>query len=373
VLGGIQRYARRHTDWGLFLMHGMSGGPAPSSAPDRPGPAARRRPRDFDAMITGVTRDSRESIEDLNLPVVVVGDGATGVRHPWVGVDHAAAAVAAVDHLRDHGWSNLLAFTHGDPQQTQVARFQAGFREAAGPGARIFTTGPRTRARGRWTYEDQIEDLTDVMREVGLPCGVVTSDEEHAWRTIRTASAAGWRVPDEVGVVSLGMDSQIAELTEPALTTVPIDHDAVGYAAARVLDGMLRGEPPELRIHVPPGRVVERASSGLAAVDDPDVTAALRFIDERLEDPIRIEDVAEAVLVSPRTLHRKFAAALGRTPGSVIRRARVRFAERLLAQTDRELADIASTCGMGLPSQFGRDFKRATGVTPAQYRAKHHV
>jgi len=366
LLRGIQRFARSRPDWRLKMLYGLGF----ESAIELGG----ELDRDFDGLITGVQPESRDAVARIGRPAVVVGPGGEGLPHPWVGLDTQAAADRAAAHLFGRGWRRVVAFSHGDPGRADAQRFRAGYEAAAaraGRRAEVFTVGPRTRARGRWTLADQIADLTDCLMACDLPVGVVAGDEEHARRALHAAEAAGWSVPEQVSVICLGTDTQLAELTDPALSTVPIDHAAVGAAAGALLDRHLRGERVARRTLIPPGRVVERASSGVAAFDDPDVAAALRFIEDHVDEPIRIHDVAEAVLVSPRTLSRKFASSLRQTPGEAIRGARVRFAERLLLETDRPLADIATACGMGLPSQFGRDFKRATGMTPSAFRELH--
>ncbi|MBM7774494.1 AraC-like DNA-binding protein [Actinokineospora baliensis] len=61
-------------------------------------------------------------------------------------------------------------------------------------------------------------------------------------------------------------------------------------------------------------------------------------------------------------------AAMGTTPGAVIRAALALEAKRLLAQTDLSVAQIAHRLTFDDPSYFGRFFKRETGESPGDFR-----
>jgi LacI family transcriptional regulator len=72
-----------------------------------------------------------------------------------------------------------------------------------------------------------------------------------------------------------------------------------------MLDGILRGgSRPEGPVTVPLRGIVERRSSQILAADDPRVTRALRFMWDRLEEPLRSSDVADCVKTSRVTLDR---------------------------------------------------------------------
>ena len=78
--------------------------------------------------------------------------------------------------------------------------------------------------------------------------------------------------------------------------------------------------------------------------------------------------VAEAVGVHPVYLARAFRKHYGVAVGEYARRLRVESARRQLAATDLPLSAIAAAVGFYDQSHFSRAFKRATGVSPAEYR-----
>jgi len=83
-----------------------------------------------------------------------------------------------------------------------------------------------------------------------------------------------------------------------------------------------------------------------------------------------VEQIAEQLLVSKRTLHRRFLATLGRPPGEEIRRARVERARRLITTTDLLLVEIAVRTGYSSVSQLSRDIHRHTGLRPTRLRER---
>ncbi|GAA3001954.1 helix-turn-helix domain-containing protein [Actinokineospora diospyrosa] len=77
---------------------------------------------------------------------------------------------------------------------------------------------------------------------------------------------------------------------------------------------------------------------------------------------------AEHVGVTPGHLTDLVRAAMGTTPGAVIRAALALEAKRLLAQTELTIAQIAHRLTFEDPSYFGRFFKREAGTSPGDFR-----
>lgn len=99
--------------------------------------------------------------------------------------------------------------------------------------------------------------------------------------------------------------------------------------------------------------------------------ALLLFIDEHLTDPeLSAEAIAAAHYVSVRKLHR-IASEGGFQIASWIRRRRLHFCQRDLADPSQEstpVSEIGARWTFQNPSHFGTIFRREFGVTPAQWR-----
>jgi LacI family transcriptional regulator len=136
-----------------------------------------------------------------------------------------------------------------------------------------------------------------------------------------------------------------------------------------LLDRMMRGKSIQAKGYlVPPLGVVTRRSTDALAINDPDVSAAARFIRDHACEPIGVKHVLRIVPISRRALERRFLGVLGRTPHQEILRCRLEKARHLLSTTDLPIKAIAQRIGIGNPEYLSVVFKRATGATPAAYR-----
>ena len=88
-------------------------------------------------------------------------------------------------------------------------------------------------------------------------------------------------------------------------------------------------------------------------------------------DLLTVAVLADEVGVSPRTLTRRFRAALGLTPQAYLEEVRIDAARRLLEETALAIDDLRTRVGFADPSSFRRAFKRQTGLTPGQYRQRY--
>lgn len=100
---------------------------------------------------------------------------------------------------------------------------------------------------------------------------------------------------------------------------------------------------------------------------------ALHHIRENLHDKLTLTAVARHIGIGERQLQRILATSIGLSFSTLLCKERIDHSKRLL--TDPSLAsitvaDIASRSGIRDLKSFYRLFKAATGVTPAQYRAR---
>jgi AraC-like DNA-binding protein len=84
----------------------------------------------------------------------------------------------------------------------------------------------------------------------------------------------------------------------------------------------------------------------------------------------RVEDYAERLNCSVRTLTRACLAATGRTAKQIIDDRVALEAMRLLAASDVSVADIGRHLGFSEPTNFGRFFQREVGRSPGAFRSQ---
>jgi LacI family transcriptional regulator len=183
---------------------------------------------------------------------------------------------------------------------------------------------------------------------------------------------AGVRVPDEVAVLGGDYDELMSNISSPPLSTIDQPGEQIGYEAARILEGLMRGKKARKRpLLFPPTRIVVRHSTDTLTIDDEMVRDALRLIRMRAHGGIRVSDVVRELAVARRALEQRFVRLVGRTPAAEIRRVRLEAAKQLLVESDRSIADISRSTGFGHQDLFSRVFRRSVGLTPSQFRRQH--
>ena len=99
------------------------------------------------------------------------------------------------------------------------------------------------------------------------------------------------------------------------------------------------------------------------------IRKAISFMEAHLEDEISVQDVAEAVYLSPFFLQRGFSLMTGCGIGEYIRNRRLYQAALKLMETDEKVIDIALRYCYDTPESFAKAFSRFHGASPSQVRA----
>lgn len=98
------------------------------------------------------------------------------------------------------------------------------------------------------------------------------------------------------------------------------------------------------------------------------VKQAVRIIRERYAEPLSLDAIACAVLVSKFHLLRVFRQVTGVTPGRFLSAVRISEAKRLLQNSDLAVAAISSMVGYDSTGSFTSRFTESVGIPPTRYR-----
>ncbi|MDD9939204.1 MAG: AraC family transcriptional regulator [Myxococcales bacterium] len=96
-----------------------------------------------------------------------------------------------------------------------------------------------------------------------------------------------------------------------------------------------------------------------------------RYIDERLGENLRIDELAGVCGLKPRQFTVLFQRAFGQTPYRYLLQRRLERGASLLATSSKGVAEIAFLTGFCSQSHFTTSFRRAYGTTPRQYANAH--
>ena len=99
-----------------------------------------------------------------------------------------------------------------------------------------------------------------------------------------------------------------------------------------------------------------------------ELSDALLIMEENLEAPLTIQQIAERLQISQRQLDRLFKRHLAATPQVHYRNLRLTRASGLLMQTGISVTEIALVCGFNSASHLGKFFREKFSTTPREFR-----
>ncbi|MEM7323867.1 MAG: transcriptional regulator FtrA [Actinomycetota bacterium] len=125
------------------------------------------------------------------------------------------------------------------------------------------------------------------------------------------------------------------------------------------------------RLVVPPHRAGGQAQFISEPVPDGlprSIAPTVAWIQEHLDRPITVEDMARTANMSARTFARRFRDDMGIPPHRWLTRQRVLRAQQLLETTDLAVDTVAAGCGFGSAATLRHHFQRETRTSPSAYR-----
>ena len=94
----------------------------------------------------------------------------------------------------------------------------------------------------------------------------------------------------------------------------------------------------------------------------------LEYLERRCELPLTLQDGADRARMSVFHFSRFFKNVTGMNYTTYVNELRIARAERMIADTDAKLIDIALECGFGNVRTFNRVFRQLRGCTPSELR-----
>ena len=118
----------------------------------------------------------------------------------------------------------------------------------------------------------------------------------------------------------------------------------------------------------------EPASPELESLDEQFMKSVMTFLEENMSNQeLEIENLAEHLFMSRTVFYRKLKSITGLTPVEFVREIRLKRAIQLMERDDYTISQVAYMIGFREPKYFSKVFKKATGLTPSEYKEKRHT
>lgn len=180
-----------------------------------------------------------------DLPWIACSEFMPESNMPYVSIDHRQAAMDAVQYLLNRG-HRRIALLSADEDYAWARQRRAGFETAMARAGVPVEPGYVRVARGT-DYSDGSEAVGGLLTLPEAPTALFAVSDTLAIGAIKALRRAGRRVPEDVAVV--GFDNvPLAQVFEPALTTIVQPMRELGAAAAELLLEQLAGGHPQSRI-----------------------------------------------------------------------------------------------------------------------------
>ncbi len=105
---------------------------------------------------------------------------------------------------------------------------------------------------------------------------------------------------------------------------------------------------------------------------DDEVLKAQKFIEQNYNNEITVEQIATQAHMSTRNFIRRFKKATNNTPLEYLQRVKIEAAKKLLERSSDTISTLMFEVGYNDAKTFRNVFKRATGLSPQDYRKKYN-
>jgi AraC family transcriptional regulator len=112
------------------------------------------------------------------------------------------------------------------------------------------------------------------------------------------------------------------------------------------------------------------SESSVHALDQMRLRRVLDYVSDHISEDITLEKLAAVAEYSAFHFARKFALAMGISPGRYVSQRRLENAMMELTTSKMSLVEIALNAQFSSQASFTRAFHRATGTTPSEYRRR---
>lgn len=317
--------------------------------------------------------DHREEVaafvQRAKVPVVDLSMIRLEVNVPRVSGDNYAIGQSAGELFAERGFQHFAWFsTRDDPaSRLRLQGFTDAVRGQAVTMERWVFPEVTRRKQDEWTVKR--DWLVKCLHSIPKPVAIFAFNDLEAVNVLDACLTAGIEVPEKVAILGVDNNPAICESVRVRLSSVNHDLEGLGYAGAGLLDRLMRGEKaPKQAILIPPRGITERRSTDALAIGNDGVRKALEFLRTNYPRLIGPAEAADHAGVPRSHLESEFRRLFHHSMRAELARIRLQRAKEYLLETELPVADVAARTGFNTAQYFNNVFRRATGLTPLNYR-----
>lgn len=373
LMNGISEYARDKGDWQLIVW-----------------PDSSRKSLEFlknrgckGAFVSVQTATKAKELLQIDIPVIAVYTMQNMLNLPFISANSREVAFMASEYFLKKKFTNFAFFglTQAKWSCDRLEYFSDclakeghkvdSFKEKQIPITDDFI--PFTKLWTDTTLGTGQEILTKWLKQLPKPVAILASCDIFACHLINMVQEANINIPDEIAILGVNNDGALCNICDPPLSSIALNFKKAGYNAAKLLDKIISGQEKMQgqRIEIQPTHVETRGSTDVFAIDDPDIVQAMRYIKQNRNKPLQVNEIANHVCISKRSLQLKFHKIVGRSMHDEIIQAHFDVAKILIVETNLPIDEVAIRSGFHYTSNMRRAFKQITGMLPQKYRQQH--
>lgn len=197
-------------------------------------------------------------LHEDEFPFVLIGRSTEFENILSVDTNNIQAGYDAAKHLIAQGHERI-GFVSGPPHliisQDRMEGYQQALKEAGLPMKQQWIV------EGEFLQESGYRAMSMIMSLPEPPTALVVIDDVVAIGVLRGLTEIGFKVPDDISLVSFN-NIAMSQLTSPPLTTIDIGIYQLGYTASQTLISSIQGEDTHRNRILIPHRLIARESAG---------------------------------------------------------------------------------------------------------------
>ena len=332
----------------------------------------------IDGLIIAIPycKEEIDLLAATSLPVVVMTNTVTLSTHSSriskLVVDNGAIGKTAARYFLSRGQFRSFAYVSDTLNSQWSMERERAFKATIGVKAHFSTFNPQAEYPEKRMLPEA--ELGDWLKSLPHPTAILAANDHYAIQILSVCRTCSLNVPGQISVLGVDNDELLAENATPTLSSIEPDFNEAGYHAAAEMDRLLKARKGSTGRELVCGvkRLVERHSTVYLTPSAQLVANAIEFIRRNAASGITPSDIVRHLRVSRSLIELRMHEIHGKSITQVLREHRLALAKRQLEGTDLPITRILSDCGYKNVRAAENLFRKTTGLTPREWRAKSH-